>query len=77
MKNNWKAILIVAIISMVAIHVNAQYTIGGPGTSTSGINANGTNGDSPVVPFDGGMSLLFAASGMGYAAKKLRKKSEV
>ena len=64
MKVNLKAILIITIISMVTIQVNAQFTIGGPGTSNSGINANGTNGNSPTVPFDGGMSLLLAASGI-------------
>ncbi len=27
---------------------------------------------SPVVPFDGGMSLILAASGIGYATKKIK-----
>ena len=43
---------------------------GGPGYSNSGTYADG----SAQVPFDGGMSLVLAASGIGYAAKKLKRK---
>ena len=43
--------------------------IGGPGSPSLGVGGDG----SPVVPFDGGMSLMLAASGIGYAAKKIRK----
>jgi len=45
--------------------------IGGPGSSSVG--APSSDGV-PVVPFDGGMSLMLAASGIGYASKKLKKK---
>ena len=45
--------------------------IGGPG---SGSGSSGTpSGDGgPVVPFDGGLSLILAASGISYASKKLK-----
>lgn len=43
--------------------------IGGPGSST--IGAPSSDGV-PVVPFDGGMSILLAASGVGYAVKKAK-----
>ena len=47
--------------------------IGGPGSPSVGVGGDG----SPVVPFDGGMSLMLAASGIGYAAKKIKtQKSE-
>ena len=42
--------------------------IGGPGTSDSPPTGDG----SPIVPFDGGMSLILAASGIGYATKKIK-----
>ncbi len=42
-----------------------------PETNDSDINGNGTNGTtSPVVPFDGGMSLVLLVSGIGYGAKR-------
>jgi len=42
----------------------------GPGIQNSNI---GVTNDGPTVPFDGGMSLMLAASGIGYAAKKMKK----
>ena len=76
MKKNIKAIVIITICLIAIEKTNAQFTIGGPGTNNSGLNANGTSGGpSPTVPFDGGMSLLLAASGLGYATKRLKKKS--
>jgi len=42
--------------------------IGGPG---SGGSSPGLDGG-PIVPFDGGMSLMLAASGIAYASKKVR-----
>ena len=44
--------------------------IGGPGSPSVGVGGDG----SPVVPFDGGMSLMLAASGIGYAARRMREK---
>ncbi|MEI6628489.1 MAG: hypothetical protein WCN27_03700 [Alphaproteobacteria bacterium] len=41
----------------------------GPGQQNSGI---GVTSDGPTVPFDGGMSLMLAASGIGYVAKKMK-----
>ena len=43
--------------------------IGGVGSPTGG----GLTGDGgPVVPFDGGMSLMLLATGIGYAYKELQ-----
>jgi hypothetical protein len=69
-----KTTAMIAILILTATIANAQFGIGGPGTNGSGINANGTTNGTPTVPFDGGMSLMLAASGIGYAAKKLRRK---
>jgi len=44
--------------------------IGGPGTSGSSPAGDGA----PIVPFDGGMSLVLAVSGIGYMAKKMKQK---
>ena len=67
-----KALAIIIITSIMTLTVNAQFNIGGPGTSGSGTFGNGTNSGSPVVPFDGGMSLMLAASGITFASKKLK-----
>ncbi len=66
-----KSIVAVAIL-MVTYNLNAQFG-GGGGTPGSGGSGGGfpTTGGGPVIPFDGGMSLMFAASGVGYAAKKI------
>jgi len=44
--------------------------IGGPGSIGSAPAGDGA----PIVPFDGGMSLILIASGIGYGVKKLRIK---
>jgi len=68
--------IIIAVLMLTIVKVaNAQVFPGGPGTSGSGIQANGqaaSNG--PTVPFDGGMSLMLLASGVGYASKKMKRK---
>lgn len=46
----------------------------GPGNSGSAITVTS---DGPTVPFDGGMSLMLAASGIAYATKKLRNTKNV
>ena len=66
-----KALVIVVIATTITVVANAQPNPGGPGYNGSGTLANGS---SPAVPFDGGMSLMLAASGIGYAAKKLKRK---
>ena len=54
--------------------VNAQSPADDPGIGGPGAPSNGPTGDgAPVVPFDGGMSLMLAASGIGYVAKRMKK----
>lgn len=80
LKSGTRAMVAIVIVVLATITVNAQFNIGGPGTNGSGINANGTQsgGPSPTpsVPFDGGMSLMLAASGIGYVAKKLKRRQQ-
>ena len=53
--------------------VNAQSPADDPGIGGPGSPGNGPSGDgSPIVPFDGGMSLMLAASGIAYASKKMK-----
>ncbi len=53
--------------------VKAQTPANDPGIFGPGSPGNGPQGDgSPVVPFDGGMSLMLLASGIGYAFKKMK-----
>ncbi len=77
LNNLVKAVCIIVILTMTTITTKGQFSIGGPGTNGSGINGNGTTlgAPSPTVPFDGGMSLLLLASGIGYGAKKGNKKN--
>ena len=64
---------IVIGICFTTVNVNAQSPADDPGIGGPGSPGNGPSGDgSPVVPFDGGMSLMLAASGIGYASKKLK-----
>ncbi len=72
-----KSVFIIVIVLLTSTTVKAQFNIGGPGTNGSGINGNGTTlgTPTPAVPFDGGLSLLLLASGIGYGAKKGNKKN--
>lgn len=68
-----KAALMAGICLATSVGAFAQPNPGGPGTQGSGLQANG---QTPVVPFDGGMSLMLAASGIGFVAKRMRKRPE-
>jgi len=60
----------------ISTTVNAQSPADDPGIGGPGSPGNGPSGDgSPIVPFDGGMSLMLAASGIGYVAKRIKKGS--
>jgi len=65
------SILIGVLFSTVT--VNAQSPADDPGIGGPGAPGDGPGGDGgPVVPFDGGMSLMLLASGIGYASKKIK-----
>ena len=58
------AILILSISQTTFLHAQPN-----PGPGQQGGGSSGPDG--PTVPFDGGMSLMLAASGISYVAKKL------
>ena len=73
-----KGMALMAVLLIINKGVFAQFGAGGPGTEGYGIgttNDLGNAGPSPAVPFDGGMSILLLASGIGYGAKKIKAKS--
>ena len=60
-------------LCLTTVSVHAQSPADDPGIGGPGSPGNGPSGDgSPIVPFDGGMSLMLAASGIAYAAKKVK-----
>ena len=60
-------------ICFTTISVNAQSPADDPGIGGPGSPGNGPGGDGgPVVPIDGRMSLMLLASGVAYAAKKIK-----
>ena len=66
--------LVLAISFCLNTSVKAQSPADDPGIGGPGSPGDGPGGDGgPVVPFDGGMSLMLLASGIVYGAKKLKK----
>jgi len=63
-----KAIGLLMLIVLVSGEIHAQPNPG-PGNQGGIV----VTSDGPTVPFDGGLSLMLAASGIGYAAKKLKR----
>ena len=74
--NSKKAIAIAGIgvaASMATVSANAQGNPAGPGTSGSGVKANGQPASSGTgAPIDGGASLLIMATA-AYTGRKLSK----
>ncbi len=69
------ALALIMGVFVTAVSVNAQSPADDPGIGGPGSPGNGPSGDgSPVVPFDGGMSLMLAASGIAYASKKVKQE---
>jgi len=65
--------LVLAISFCLNTSVKAQPPFDDPGIGGPGSPGAGPSGDGgPVVPFDGGMSLILLASGIGYASKKIK-----
>jgi len=67
--------LVIAISFCLNTSVKGQSPADDPGIGGPGSPGNGPGGDGgPLVPFDGGMSLMLLASGIGYAAKRIKNK---
>lgn len=61
-------------VCFTAVSVNAQSPADDPGIGGPGSPGNGPTGDGgPIVPFDGGMTLMLAALGIAFASKKLKE----
>ncbi len=56
----------------VSTTVMAQTPADDPGIGGPGVGAAPAGDGSPIVPFDGGMSLMLLASGIGYSMKKIK-----
>ncbi len=69
MKNTYKIASLLVVAFIIATPMLAL--AGGPGFG-GGVD---DGGNTCAVPLDGGLSMLIAA-GIGYGAKKFRKKSE-
>ncbi len=68
-KSGIKAVAILMLTISLTTVLHSQPNPG-PGQQGGG----GTTTDGPTVPFDGGMSLMLLASGIGYGVKKLKRK---
>ena len=73
-KNLLKASLIISVL-FISAHLSAQFGGGGGTPGGSGTGGFPTTGGGPEVPFDGGLSILLLASGVGYATKRMRKSN--
>ena len=64
---------ILIVVCFSTVNVNAQSPADDPGIGGPGSPGDGPGGDGgPVVPFDGGLSLMLAAFGIAYASKKVK-----
>ena len=77
MQTTKKALQLFGLVLIMSLCLNtnimAQSPADDPGIGGPGSPGNGPSGDgSPIVPFDGGMSLMLAASGIAYASKKVK-----
>ena len=62
-------------LCFTAVQVNAQSPADDPGIGGPGSPGNGPGGDGgPIVPFDGGMSLMLAAFGIIYAFNRIKNR---
>ena len=77
MRTITKTLGLLGLAMLISLCVNttvkAQSPADDPGIGGPGSPGNGPGGDGgPIVPFDGGMSLMLAASGIAYASKKIK-----
>jgi hypothetical protein len=74
MKNTVMASTKVVTILILTVFISGRLQAQpNPGPGNLGSTITVTT-DGPTVPFDGGMSLMLAASGIGYVSKKLKRK---
>ncbi|MFY8004332.1 MAG: hypothetical protein ACOVNR_05790 [Chitinophagaceae bacterium] len=61
------------VINDTQVKAQTPVVLDDPGFGSGG--AEGSGGDGPVVPFDGGMSMLILSAGAGYLARKLKEQT--
>jgi len=64
------------VATMATLTANAQGNPAGPGTSGSGVKANGQPAAQTGAPIDGGVSLLIIATA-AYTSRKLAKMKAI
>ncbi len=76
MKKTIMAAFLISASLFISVQLTAQFGGGGgtPGGGGAGGGIPGTGGG-PVVPFDGGMSLVLLAAGVGYSVKRVKRLS--
>ena len=65
-------LLIIFSCFCINVTVNAQTPADDPGIGGPGAGVAPAGDGAPTVPFDGGMSLILAASGISFAYRKIR-----
>ena len=66
-------VLIMFISCCLTFSLNAQTPADDPGIGGPGVGVAPAGDGSPIVPFDGDMSLMLFASGVGYVVKKIKQ----
>ncbi len=72
MSNKLRLFGLIILIGLFVNKLNAQTPADDPGIGGPGVGAAPAGDGSPIVPFDGGMSLVLMASGIAYASKKAK-----
>ena len=76
MKLDTNKVIRLAFILLMSVFIStvvmAQTPADDPGIGGPGVGAAPAGDGSPIVPFDGGMSLMLLASGIGYYMKKIK-----
>ena len=72
MSNKLRLFGLIILMGLFVNKLNAQTPADDPGIGGPGVGAAPAGDGSPIVPFDGGMSLVLMASGIAYASKKAK-----
>ena len=73
MSNKLRLFGLIILIVFFVNNLNAQTPADDPGIGGPSVGAAPAGDGSPIVPFDGGMSLVLVASGIAFASKKAKK----
>ena len=68
----FRIIVFFLLMSICVNKLSAQTPADDPGIGGAGVGSAPSGDGSPIVPFDGGMSLILLASGITFASKKVK-----